>query len=128
MTISVTTVLSLGGDWALASNIRELKMETFSGRRRPSWQRKPGTEAAVASRQPLIRRIPKRKIWLHIKNYENKYLLCRQNVSDEEFLVLGENYESKNPDFPRDSYDPFTPRNMRDAAECQAEFRVEKKK
>ena len=30
---------------------RELKMETFSGRRRPDWQRKPGTEAAVASRQ-----------------------------------------------------------------------------
>ena len=31
--------------------IRELKMETFSGRRRPDWQRKPGTKAAVASRQ-----------------------------------------------------------------------------
>ena len=30
---------------------RELKIETFSGRRRPDWQRKPGTEAAVASRQ-----------------------------------------------------------------------------
>ena len=30
---------------------RELKMETFSGRRRPDWQRKPGTKAAVASRQ-----------------------------------------------------------------------------
>ena len=28
-------------------------METFSGRRRPDWQRKPGTEAAVASRQKL---------------------------------------------------------------------------
>ena len=31
--------------------IRELKMETFSGRRRPDWQRKPGSKAAVASRQ-----------------------------------------------------------------------------
>ena len=31
--------------------IRELKMETFSGRRRLDWQRKPGTKAAVASRQ-----------------------------------------------------------------------------
>ena len=31
--------------------IRELKMETISGRRGPDWQRKPGTEAAVASRQ-----------------------------------------------------------------------------
>ena len=38
--------------------------------------------------------------------------------------------ESKNPDFPRDSYDPFTLKNMRDEAEfteCKAEFRVEKK-
>ena len=26
-------------------------METFSGRRRPDWQRKPGTKAAVAPRQ-----------------------------------------------------------------------------
>ena len=54
-------------------------------------------------------------------------MLCRQHVSDEEFLVLWENYESKNPDFPRDSYDPFTLKNMRDEAECKAEFRVEKK-
>ena len=35
----------------LRSVNRELKMETFSGQRRPDWQRKPGTEAAVASRQ-----------------------------------------------------------------------------
>ena len=54
-------------------------------------------------------------------------MLCRQHVSDEEFLVLWENYEFKNPDFPRDSYDPFTLKNMRDAAEFKAEFRVEKK-
>ena len=55
-------------------------------------------------------------------------MLCRQHVSDEEFLVLWENYASKNPDFPRDSYDPFTLKNMRDAAEFKAEFlRVEKK-
>ena len=53
---------------------------------------------------------------------------ARQHVSDEEFLVLWENYESKNPDFPRDSYDPFSRKNMRDAAECKEEFRVEKKK
>ena len=32
-------------------DVRELKMETFSGRRQPDWQRKLGTEAAVASRQ-----------------------------------------------------------------------------
>ena len=55
-------------------------------------------------------------------------MLRRQHVSDEEFLVLWENDESKNPDFPQDSYDPFTLKNMRDAAECKAEFRVEKKK
>ena len=52
---------------------------------------------------------------------------CRQHVSDEDFLVLWENYESKNPDFLRDSYDPFTLKIMRDAAEFKAEFRVEKK-
>ena len=40
---------------------------------------------------------------------------------------MWENYESKNPDFPWDSYDPFTLLNM-DEAECKAEFRVEKKK
>ena len=39
----------IGGRRRLLS--RELKIETFSGRRRPDWQRKPGTEAAVASRQ-----------------------------------------------------------------------------
>ena len=53
--------------------------------------------------------------------------MCRQHVSDEEFLLLWENNESKNPDFPWDSYDPFTLKNMRDEAECKAEFRVEKK-
>ena len=53
-------------------------------------------------------------------------MLCRQHLSDEEFLVLWEYYESKNPDFPRDSYDPFTLKNMRDEAEFKAEFRVEK--
>ena len=55
-------------------------------------------------------------------------MLCRQHVSDEEFLVLWEHYESKNPDFLRDSYHLFTLKNMRDEAECKAEFRVEKKK
>ena len=43
------------------------------------------------------------------------------------FSFCGKNFESKNPDFPRDSYDPFTLKNMRDAAEFKAEFRVEKK-
>ena len=34
-----------------SDNSRELKRETFSGRRRPDSQRKPGSEAAVAFRQ-----------------------------------------------------------------------------
>ena len=34
-----------------SDNSRELKRETFSGGRRPDSERKPGTEAAVASRQ-----------------------------------------------------------------------------
>ena len=34
-----------------SDNSRELKRETFSGRRRPDSQRKSGSEAAVASRQ-----------------------------------------------------------------------------
>ena len=54
---------------------RELKIKTFSGRRRPGWQSKAGTEAAVNSRQNSniikiavnsegrrLRRLPKRKI------------------------------------------------------------------
>ena len=118
---------------------RELKIETFSGWRRLDWQTKPGTEAAVACRQNSniniavnsegrrLRRIPKRKIWLHIKSWENKYLLCRQHVPDEVFRVLWENCESKNSGFRWDSYDQFTLENMRDEAECKAEFRVEKK-
>ena len=36
---------------AVHGAIRELKMETFSGRRRPDWQSNPGTEVAVASLQ-----------------------------------------------------------------------------
>ena len=59
---------------------RELKIETFSGRRRPDRQSKPGTEAAVASLQNsnskiLVNsggrrhgRLSKRKIWLQIRN------------------------------------------------------------
>ena len=39
------------GNSALLPANRELKMGTFSGQRRPDRQRKPGTEAAVASRQ-----------------------------------------------------------------------------
>ena len=60
--------------------IRELKVVTFSGRRRPDLQSKPGTEAAVAYLQNSniktvlnsggrsLGRLPKRKIWFHFKN------------------------------------------------------------
>ena len=62
------------------TDIRELKMDTFSGRRRPDWQSKPRTEVAVVSLQNSnikiavnsggrrLGRLPKRKICLHIKN------------------------------------------------------------
>ena len=62
------------------------------------------------------------------KELRELILICYADkvLSDEEFLVLWENYESKNPDFPWDSYDPFMLENMRDEAECKAEFRVEK--
>ena len=65
---------------AVEPNDRELKIETFSGRGRPDWQCNPGTEVAVASLQNSnikiavnsggrrLGRLPKRKIWLHIKN------------------------------------------------------------
>ena len=49
--LSLALALSVINIDILRSFIRELKMETFSGRRRPDWQRKPGTKAAVAPRQ-----------------------------------------------------------------------------
>ena len=49
-------------------------------------------------------------------------MLCRHHVSDEEFLVLWENYESGQ------LRSVHAKKNMRDEAECKAEFRVEKKK
>ena len=54
-------------------------------------------------------------------------LICYADnmLSNEEFLVLWENYESKNPDFSWDNYDPFTFENT-DEAECKAKFRVVK--
>ena len=65
---------------SFARVIRELKKETFSGRRRRDWQSKPRTEVAVASLQNSnimiavnsggrrLGRLPKRKRWLLIKN------------------------------------------------------------
>ena len=77
--LSSQSLQSLGKSRFVLGN-RELKIETFSGRRRPDWQSNPGTEVAVASLQNSnikiavnsggrrLGRLPKRKIWLHIKN------------------------------------------------------------
>lgn len=46
-------------------------------------------------------------------------------INDEEFLVLFENYRSRNPHFPYNSYPRFELENMQDD-ECLAEFRVKK--
>jgi len=46
-------------------------------------------------------------------------------INDEEFLVLYENYRSKNPEFPYNSYTRSELENMQDD-ECLAEFRVKK--
>jgi len=46
-------------------------------------------------------------------------------ISDEEFLVLWESYQSKNPEFPYSSYARFDLQNI-DEAEFLAEFRVQK--
>ena len=55
-------------------------------------------------------------------------LLCYAEnlLSDDEFLVLWENNQSSNPDFPWDGYGPFDLENI-DEAECRAEFCVEKR-
>ena len=48
--LSSQSLQSLGKSRFVLGN-RELKIETFSGRRRPDWQSNPGTEVAVASLQ-----------------------------------------------------------------------------
>ena len=59
------------------------------------------------------------------KELRELLLICNADnmLSDEEFLLLWENYESTNPHFPWDSYDPSTIVNM-DEAKYKAEFRV----
>ena len=47
-------------------------------------------------------------------------------VSDEEFMLLYEMFQSKNPDFPYEDYSRFDLDEM-DEAECKAEFRVQKR-
>lgn len=47
-------------------------------------------------------------------------------IIDEDFIILYEMFQSKNPNFPYDEYDRFDLDNMSEA-ECKAEFRFEKK-
>ena len=65
---------------------RELKIETFSGRRRPDWKSKPGTEAAIASLQNSnikiaansggrrLRKLPKTKMASHKELRELRFI------------------------------------------------------
>lgn len=54
-------------------------------------------------------------------------LLCFEEgiLSEEEFVLLYQNYHSGNPEFPYDSYSPFCLKEMNEA-ECLANFRVKK--
>ena len=47
-------------------------------------------------------------------------------ISEEEFLILYEEYESTNLNFPHWEYEPFSLDNF-DSCEGRAEFRVDKK-
>ena len=57
---------------------------------------------------------------LLVLSYESNF------VSDEEFVLLYDAFQSKNPDFSYDSYPPFDLDDVNEA-ECKAEFRVEKR-
>ena len=61
------------------------------------------------------------------KNVRELLLLSYVNnvVSDREFVLLYDAYQSKNPDFNYQQYDPFNLDNI-DSAECKTEFRIEK--
>ena len=61
------------------------------------------------------------------KNVRELLLLSYVNnvVSDREFVLLYDAYQSKNPDFNYQQYEPFNLDNI-DSAECKADFRIEK--
>ena len=56
---------------------------------------------------------------LIVLSYDDNY------ISDEEFLLLYDEFESTNLDFPYNSYGEFDLDSMEDD-ECKAEFRVRK--
>ena len=127
----------IGGRRRLLS--RELKIETFSGRRRPDWQRKPGTEAAVASRQNSnIKiavnsegrrpgRISKRKIWLHTELREQIFAMQTTCIGWTVSRFVGKLWVQKSRFSLGQLLSVHAKKNMRDEAECKAEFCVEKK-
>lgn len=61
------------------------------------------------------------------KNLRELLLLAYDDnsISDEEFIVLYNSYQSKNPDFPYEAYEKFD-LELLDDSECLAEFRVKK--
>ena len=61
------------------------------------------------------------------KNIRELLLLSYVNnvVSDREFVLPYDAYQSKNPDLNYQQYDPFNLDDI-DSAECKAEFRIEK--
>ena len=62
------------------------------------------------------------------KEIRELLLLSFENntISDEEFLLLSEQFKSKNPDFPYEKYLGFELDDM-DESECLAEFRFQKR-
>jgi len=56
--------------------------------------------------------------WLLLSHSENP-------ISDEEFVLLNDCFQSKNPDFSNESYDKFNLDDM-GQADCKAEFHIEK--
>lgn len=62
------------------------------------------------------------------KEIRELLLLSFENntISDEEFLLLSEQFKSKNPDFPYENYLGFELDDM-DESECLVEFRIEKR-
>lgn len=61
------------------------------------------------------------------KNIRDLLLLSHNEntISDEEFVLLYDCFQSKNPDFSYESYDKFDLDDM-GQADCKAEFRIEK--
>ena len=61
------------------------------------------------------------------KNVRELLLLSDVNnvISDREFVLLYDAYQSKNPDFNYQQYDPFNLDDI-DSAKCKAEYRIEK--